>query len=75
VSDQGIRIETNRHLESYSKIFILVQTGEGESDKFYFDGVVAWSEKSQERNIYGIEITDIDFDSRLHLNTFIQNNT
>ncbi|MGL4370398.1 MAG: PilZ domain-containing protein, partial [Spirochaetota bacterium] len=44
LSEDGMRIRTERHLEPDAKIFIMIQTGEGETDKFYFDGVAAWSE-------------------------------
>ena len=72
LSEDGMRIETDRHLDPYAKIFILVQTGEGEHDKFYFDGVVAWTEKEGHKSIYGLQITDIDYDSRIHLKEFIK---
>ena len=74
LSEDGIRIEAARHLDPYAKIFILVQTGEGEHDKFYFDGVVAWVEKAGHKNIYGIQITDIDYDSKKHLKEFVKKN-
>ena len=72
LSEAGIKLETERDLDATSKIFILVQTGDGEYDKFYFDGIVAWKKSSGKKHTYGIQITDIDRGSLMIMKTFIK---
>ena len=72
ISAKGIKIETARDLDPTAKIFILVQTGEEEHEKFYFDGVVAWKKTAGKKHTYGIQITDIDNGSRLAMKLFIR---
>ena len=72
ISENGIRIETERKLETYAKIFIMIQTGESETDKFYFDGVVAWVKGAGKKYTYGINITDIDPGSLINMRHFIR---
>lgn len=72
ISEAGLKIETARDLDTTAKIFILVQTGDGEHDKFYFDGIVAWKKPSGRKHIYGIQITDIDKGSLLTMKSFIK---
>jgi hypothetical protein len=72
VSTSGIKITAERDLDLDAKIFILVQTGEGENDKFYFDGIVAWKKPAGKKHSYGIQITDIDKGSMLTMNSFIK---
>ena len=71
LSANGIKISTAATLGLNAKIFILVQTGEGETDKFYFDGIIAWAKPGAKHHIYGIRITDIDKGSLLKMKSFI----
>lgn len=71
LSAEGIKISTSTELGLNAKIFILIQTGDGEDEKFYFDGVIAWSKPGGKHHVYGIRITDIDKGSLLKMKSFI----
>jgi PilZ domain len=73
ISEAGIKIQTDRELEQHAKIFILIQTGDGPDDKFYFDGVVSRIISKGKKNQYGIGVTDISFDDREKMKVFISN--
>jgi hypothetical protein len=71
ISEAGIKIQTDRDLDQHAKIFILIQTGDGPDDKFYFDGVVSHIISKGKKNQYGIGITDISIDDREKMRAFI----
>jgi hypothetical protein len=71
LSEAGIKIQTDRELDLHAKIFILIQTGDGPDDKFYFDGIVSRIINKGKKNQYGIGVTDISFDDREKMKAFI----
>lgn len=70
LSLDGLRIQTDRIMDLYAKIFIMIQTGDGEEDRFYFDGVISWVRGQGKKHQYGIQITDISPDNLEHLIRF-----
>lgn len=72
LSETGLRIKTRQDMDTYAKVFILIKTGEEETDKFYFDAVVIWKKGAHENYEYGLNIADIDHDSLARLKKFVK---
>ena len=72
LSETGLRIKTERDMDAYARIFIMIATGGGEDDKFYFDAVVVWKKGAHGNFEYGLKIADIDAGSAQKLKKFIK---
>jgi hypothetical protein len=71
LSEAGIRIQTDRDLGLNARLFILIQTGDGPDDTFYFDGVVLRIIFKGKNSLYAVGITDISTEDKEKLKAFI----